>query len=67
MSHSIENFKNAILTGIPNNLPSAKPYIPNANHAPKRKDILTSKEKKLAVKNALRYFLLPGLHLKTAA
>lgn len=52
----MDNFKNSILLGIPNNLPSAKLYNPNANHAPKRKDILTSKEKKLAIKNALRYF-----------
>jgi urocanate hydratase len=65
MSHSIENFRKAILEGIPNNLPSAKPYNPNANHAPKRKDILTSKDKKLAVKNALRYFPT-HLHKKLA-
>ena len=26
------------------------------NHAPKRKDILSSSEKRLAIKNALRYF-----------
>ncbi|MPM04364.1 Urocanate hydratase [bioreactor metagenome] len=51
-----EEFKNAILAGIPNELPAPKTYNPNANHAPKRKDILTKKEKQLAIRNALRYF-----------
>lgn len=49
-------FKEAILQGIPDELPPAKTYDPTINHAPKRKDILTEDEKKLAVKNALRYF-----------
>jgi len=51
-----EDFKKAILEGIPEELPEAKPYDRNINHAPKRKDILSKKEKKLALKNALRYF-----------
>ena len=45
-----------ILAGIPPFLPPAKPYDNSINHAPKRKDILTPKEKKLALRNALRYF-----------
>ncbi|WP_430411844.1 urocanate hydratase [Kordia sp.] len=45
-----------ILQGIPDTLPNAKPYDPNINHAPKRKEILTAEEKKLALRNALRYF-----------
>jgi urocanate hydratase len=49
-------FKRMISEGIPENLPEMKPFDRNLNHAPKRKDILTSGEKKLAVKNALRYF-----------
>jgi len=49
-------FTQAILTGIPEQLPAPKPYDINANHPPKRKDILTEKEKKLALRNALRYF-----------
>lgn len=49
-------FKNAIMAGIPKELPAPKTYNPNANHAPKRKDILTKKEKQLALRNALRYF-----------
>ena len=49
-------FKEQILEGIPKDLPQPKPYDPDINHAPKRKDILTEVEKKLALKNALRYF-----------
>jgi urocanate hydratase len=50
------DFKSQILQGIPNELPAAKPFDANINHAPKRKDILNSAEKKLAIRNALRYF-----------
>jgi urocanate hydratase len=49
-------FKKLIAEGIPYELPALKPYDHNCNHAPKRKDILDSKEKHLAIKNALRYF-----------
>jgi urocanate hydratase len=45
-----------ILQGIPTELPNAKLYDLNINHAPKRKDILSPEEKKLALRNALRYF-----------
>jgi len=51
-----EEFKKVVLQGIPNELPSPKTYDTEINHAPKRKEILTVKEKKLALKNALRYF-----------
>ena len=51
-----QTFQEAILAGIPDGLPAAKPYDPSVNHAPKRKDILTEEEKVLALKNALRYF-----------
>ena len=51
-----EEFQKLVLQGIPNELPEPKPYDKEINHAPKRKEILTVKEKKLAVKNALRYF-----------
>jgi urocanate hydratase len=50
------DFKQEILEGIPDYLPEKKPYDTTISHAPKRKDILTKKEKKLALKNALRYF-----------
>ena len=49
-------FKKKIARGIPPELPALKPYDINLNHAPKRKDILNTVEKKLALKNALRYF-----------
>ncbi|MBC5839905.1 urocanate hydratase [Flavobacterium sp. F-380] len=49
-------FKEQITQGIPDTLPNPKPYEANINHAPKRKQILTSEEKKLALRNALRYF-----------
>jgi urocanate hydratase len=51
-----EEFQKVVLQGIPAELPSPKPYDPEINHAPKRKEILTINEKKLAIKNALRYF-----------
>ncbi|MGA2407836.1 MAG: urocanate hydratase [Bacteroidales bacterium] len=51
-------FKKQIKEGIPSQLPAPKPYDYNLNHAPKRKEILNSTEKRLAIKNALRYF--PG-------
>jgi len=49
-------FQQQILQGIPEELPAKRPYPKNGNPAPKRKDILSKEEKKLAVQNALRYF-----------
>jgi len=49
-------FKDKILQGIPNPLPTKKEYPKDANRAPKRKDILSKEEKQLAIRNALRYF-----------
>ena len=49
-------FKSDIQEGIPTQLPEKKPYNNAVNHAPKRKDILSKSEKRLAVQNALRYF-----------
>lgn len=50
------SFKELILQGIPDVLPNLKTYELSINHAPKRKDSLNASEKKLALKNALRYF-----------
>ena len=50
------NFKYKILEGIPDVLPAANSYYSDVNHAPKRKKILNPEEKKLALRNALRYF-----------
>lgn len=51
-----QTFKDSILSGIPEELPEKRPYDEQVSHAPKRKDILSAIEKKLALKNALRYF-----------
>ena len=53
---TITQFREEILKGIPFELPDCKPYDYAISHAPKRKEILTKAEKKLAVRNALRYF-----------
>ena len=53
-------FRKAIEAGIPNDLPNAKQLDDSVSHAPKRKDVLTVEEKKLALRNALRYF--PSKH-----
>ena len=50
------DFKSAITQGIPSVLPQKRTYPTDANPAPKRKDILSADEKKLAIRNALRYF-----------
>ncbi len=55
-SHHIMTFQEQIKEGIPSELPDAKVYDKTVNHAPRRKDILSPKEKKLALRNALRYF-----------
>ncbi|OUO37435.1 urocanate hydratase [Muribaculum sp. An289] len=53
---NLNEFQKDILGGIPDELPAPKQYDRSINHAPKRKDILTDREKVLAIKNALRYF-----------
>lgn len=58
-------FQEQILQGIPNDLPTKKSLNEGVNRAPKRKDILTTDEKKLAVRNALRYFP-PSWHKELA-
>jgi urocanate hydratase len=50
------DFKKMISEGIPSELPVLKTYDLNINHAPRRKEILNDVEKRLAIKNALRYF-----------
>lgn len=60
-----EEFKAAIRAGIPDVLPEPREYDKEVNHAPKRKEILTEDEKKLALRNALRY--IPKKFHKTLA
>ena len=50
------DFKSQILKGLPDKLPNKKTYPKNPNRAPKRKDILSKDDKRLAIRNALRYF-----------
>ncbi len=52
----MNEFQRDILRGIPSELPDPKPYDTSVSHAPVRKDILSREEKKLALRNALRYF-----------
>ncbi len=53
---ALAEFQKSILEGIPSKLPARKNFDPSINHAPRRKDILSVEEKKLALRNALRYF-----------
>lgn len=53
---TLQQFRDDIAAGIPMPLPQPRPYDNTVNHAPRRKDILTHEEKKLALRNALRYF-----------
>jgi urocanate hydratase len=56
LAEDVTIFQDAMRAGIPSSLPDAPLYDTAINHAPKRKDILTADEKKLALRNALRYF-----------
>ena len=62
---NLSAFQEDIKQGIPTIPPQAKPYDTQVSHAPKRKEILTPVEKKLALRNALRYFD-PSLHATLA-
>lgn len=52
----MSDFKKAILSGIPDFLPTLKPRDPDINHAPERCKLLSPEDRKLAIQNALRYF-----------
>ncbi len=64
-SSDLAHFQQTIREGIPDVLPPVRPLDPGVSHAPKRKDILSAEEKKLALRNALRYF--PKKHHATLA
>ena len=49
-------FQQELSEGIPSTLPAAPVFDIEINRAPKRKDILSNTDKKLAIRNALRYF-----------
>lgn len=63
---TLEAFQKELIQGIPDIIPPKKPYEQEINHAPKRKDSLSLEEKKLAIRNALRYFP-KNQHLELAA
>ena len=52
----LADFRKAVLEGIPAEIPEKKEFDKEISHAPVRKDILSAEEKRLALKNALRYF-----------
>ena len=56
MNVDLLKFQEELKIGVPETIPPKREYIRAGNPAPKRKDILTTDEKKLALKNALRYF-----------
>ncbi|MAC18017.1 MAG: urocanate hydratase, partial [Flavobacteriales bacterium] len=64
-ARTLADFQAAIAEGLPSVLPAAKSRNPDVPHAPVRKDILTPKQKELALANALRYF--PAEHHATLA
>ena len=53
---TLNEFQKDIKQGVPSEIPPRREYDSSINHAPKRKDILSREEKKLAIQNALRYF-----------
>ncbi|MDG1741002.1 MAG: urocanate hydratase [Crocinitomicaceae bacterium] len=53
---NLKTFQNQISEGIPEEIPARLLHESGINHAPKRKQILTNEEQKLALRNALRYF-----------
>jgi len=53
---TLQEFQADLRGGIPHVLPEPQVYDNSVSHAPKRKDILSAEEKKLALRNALRYF-----------
>lgn len=55
-STAIKDFKAEILEGIPSDLPPLRPLNPEFPHPKGRKHDLSETDKRLALKNALRYF-----------
>ena len=62
---TLADFQAALAEGLPAVLPAARQRSADVPHAPVRKDILTPKQKELALANALRYF--PEEHHATLA
>ena len=60
MSGELEAFRREILEGIPETLPEAPPGGAGVSHAPSRRQVLSATERRLALRNALRY--VPRAH-----
>ena len=56
MSDNILRMQKFIAEGIPEEIPPHPGIDNNVDHAPNRRQVLSKEEKKLALKNALRYF-----------
>jgi len=56
MGESWDSLRKAITAGIPEDLPVHPGLDDSVDHAPSRRQILSVEQKKLALKNALRYF-----------
>ena len=56
MVGDVDAMRAFVTEGIPNSIPEHPGISAQVDHAPKRRQILTKKEKRLALKNALRYF-----------
>ena len=56
MEDDVQRMRASVAEGIPANLPPPAPLDTTVDHAPHRRQILSPSEKKLALRNALRYF-----------
>jgi urocanate hydratase len=56
MVGDVDAMRAFVTEGIPSSIPEHPGISTLVDHAPKRRQILTKKEKRLALKNALRYF-----------
>ena len=61
MGEGHSTLRTSLLSGIPDNLPNHPGYDDSVDHAPNRRQVLDESGKRLAIKNALRYFK-PELH-----
>ncbi len=56
MGEDYSTLRASLLSGIPDNLPNHPGHDGSVDHAPNRRQVLDENGKRLAIKNALRYF-----------
>ena len=56
MGEDYSTLRASLLSGIPDNLPNHPGHDDSVDHAPNRRQVLDENGKRLAIKNALRYF-----------